>query len=138
MIDLNVFTNLKLGDKIIVTDRLVKTSPNLKVVKWGEISITPTKVMFLGFTNIYDGEISYGCSDYDIGYMESNSFFQTKTHRVLVVQPIQGTRYRKPFYILSPKQKKGYWPTAESFTKEQTEEKRLEEILKDIKNVLGI
>lgn len=122
-------SELKLGEKFHTNKKFMRTCHTLNNIVWVETTIATTEVMFIGYTNVYDGEIYQSSYDQDTGYTDPPCFVQTKTHRVLVVQPIFGTRYRKPFYVLSELQKLSYWSTAES-----RQQKRLDEI----KDVLGL
>jgi hypothetical protein len=131
--------DIPIGYKFYVSEKFIRDI-DYNTVRWVVVPKEYTVVISLGYTNVFDGEINSGGYDHDTGYAEPPSFFQTKTHRVLVVQPIQGKRYRKPFYVLSPFQNHGYWSTAESSTKEKQIEdnKRLEGRLKSIKDTLEV
>ena len=131
-------SELKLGDRILTTEKFIRTCPTLNKIVWIETTITATEVMFIGYTNVYDGEVYQASYDQDTGYTDPPCFIQTKTHRVLVVQPILGNRYRKPFYILSELQKLSYWANAESSTKQKEMESRQQKRLDEIKDVLGL
>ena len=112
-------SDLKLGEKFYTDKKFMRTFLTLNNIVWIETTITATEVMFIGYTNVYDGEVYQASYDQDTGYTDPPCFIQTKTHRVLVVQPILGNRYRKPFYILSEQQKRGYWKTADDSAKQK-------------------
>ena len=131
-------SELKLGDRILTTEKFIRTCPTLNKIVWIETTITATGVMFLGYTNVYDGVINPAFEDWESDFKEPPSFIQTKTHRVMVVQPTLGTRYTKPFYILSEQQKMGYWSTTESSAKQKEMESRQQKRLDEIKDVLGL
>lgn len=119
MISLNLYNSLKLGDKFYISKKFVKKSYGINNVVWVEDHIEVIEVMFLGFTNVFNGKITKEYYDRETGYIDPPRFYQTKTHRVLVVQPILGNRYTKPFYILSPIQKSNYFNNDESSAKEK-------------------
>lgn len=133
-------TDLPLGTKFVTNEKFIRTSHSVDNIVWEKFSITPTQVMFLGYTNVFDGKVYKEDYDHETGYMDPPCFIQTKVHRVLVVQPIDNLRYRKPFYILSQRQKPGYWDSAEKSTieKEREVRERQQKRLVDIKDVLGI
>lgn len=117
------------GDRIIISKKALKESYHNKVT-WYTLDIPETECIFLGYTNVYDGEIIKEYIDYETGYRDPKTFVQTKTHKVMVVQPIYGDRYRKPIYS----------PVSNNFVNEDDlpSTKDTQKRFDEIKNVLGI
>lgn len=111
--------NLKVGDRFYTSEKFYRKSHNINQVKWVTLQTGNIEVVFLGYTNVFDGTIHQFYYDSETGYTDPPCFDQTKTHRVMVVQPILGKRYTKPFYILSPIQKSNYFNNDESSAKEK-------------------
>ena len=81
---------MKIGD-IVSTDLLMGKFRGRGTVTWREVEHEFTG-MFVGYAAVKNGTIRNG--EY------SAEFTETNTVRVAVLQPVSGTRYRKPVYAL--------------------------------------
>ncbi len=90
---------MNIGDKVTATNRLVKQRNwvnGRQVVSW---IISPSaqpvsQAIFLGRTLLYTGYVVPG-DEYD-----PSEFHATEQMAAWVLQPLSGSRYRRPVYVL--------------------------------------